>query len=80
MRTRLPAPRAHLHGGPAERRVLRPVLGVVRQLGVVAVVAALGVLQVQDGRALDREGRPLPGALIPWLCAAIRSCEQEEKP
>ena len=33
---------------------------MVRQLGVVAVVAALGVLQVQDGRALDREGRPLP--------------------
>ena len=26
-----------------------------------------------------REGRPLPGTLIPWLCAAIRRSEQEEK-
>lgn len=35
------------------------MLAVVGQLGVLAVVPALGVLQVQDRRALDREGRPL---------------------
>lgn len=56
--TRTPA---HLQGGPAQRRVLGPVLAVVRELGVLAVVAALGVLQVQDRGALDREGRPLRG-------------------
>lgn len=55
-RTRTPA---HLHGGPAQWRVLWPVLAVVGELGVLAVVAALGVLQVQDRGALDREGWPL---------------------
>lgn len=57
-------PRAHLHGCPAGRRVLGPVLGEMGELGVVTVVTAPGVLQVQDGRALDREGWPLHRGLL----------------
>lgn len=57
-------PRAHLHGGPAGRRLLGPVLGEMGELGVVTVVTAPGVLQVQDGRALDREGWPLRRGLL----------------
>lgn len=58
------SPGASLHGGPAGRRVLEPVLGEMGELGVVTVVTAPGVLQVQDGRALDREGWPLRRGLL----------------
>lgn len=48
----------HLHGRPAQQPLLRPVLAMMWELGVVTVVTALGVLQLQNRWALDWQGWP----------------------
>ena len=63
--------------GAEDPRDLRTLLKAAEQ-GSAALERVCAQLH-REGAVRLREGRPLPGALIPWLCAAIRRYEQEEK-
>lgn len=50
--------RTSLHGSSAKQTLLLAVLAMVGEFCVVTVVSAFGMLQLQDCRTLDWQGRP----------------------